>query len=682
MTTIAVVQGRLSSSRFPGKVLEDIEGVPVIGWVMRAAAAIPGVDRAVLATSDGADDDRLAQWAAANGYGCHRGPLDDVLARFMVAIRAENADTVLRITADCPFLDPVVAGELLFMTRRAKASYGCNFDPRGWPDGLDVEVFTRDAIEATATEATEPYEREHVTPFLRANEHRFRVARLPSPWMGLGEERWTLDHPEDLDFLKAVARRLPSRDRAPSWLEVMAVLDAEPGLRAINAAAVARPSSGAAWRPPTRDLDVTRSRRMLERSLRTVPVGSQTFSKSSIQYPQRAPMFLDHGDGARVWDIDGNCYVDMVCGLLPVVLGYRDRDVDAAVREQLDRGVSFSLATTLETTLAERLVRLVPCAEMVRYGKNGTDATSAAIRLARAHTGRDRVAVAGYHGWQDWYIGATARNKGVPAAVGALTHMFTFGDAEALDRVLGEYPGEFAAVMLEPVSSALPPEGYLAAVRDVAHRHGALLVFDEIITGFRMHIGGAQTRYGVTPDLACFGKAIANGHPLSAIAGRADVMRQMDQIFFSGTFGGEALSLAAAIATVDKMERLPVIDTLWARGSELATMAEGVVRRHGLGDTVRLLGEAPWKILAFADHAGGGKDAIKTLFVREMLQRGVLINASHNVCFALTDDDVGVVGAAWEGAIGVVAAELARGDLDRRMGNDIVRPIFQVRKAS
>ena len=235
--------------------------------------------------------------------------------------------------------------------------------------------------------------------------------------------------------------------------------------------------------------------------------------------------------------------------------GYRDPDVDLAIRRQLTRGISFSLPTTLEMELAERLVKHIPCAEMVRFGKNGTDATSAAVRLARAATKRDRLILLGYHGWQDWYIGATTRNLGVPACVSALSHLAPYGDLEAIEDLFARHPGEFAAVMLEPMNTVEPAPGYLKGLKDLVHRHGALLIFDEIITGFRWSIGGAQARYGVTPDLACFGKAMGNGMPISAVVGRADIMRLMEDIFYSGTFGGETLSLAAAIATIDKIDR-------------------------------------------------------------------------------------------------------------------------------
>jgi glutamate-1-semialdehyde 2,1-aminomutase/spore coat polysaccharide biosynthesis protein SpsF len=318
---------------------------------------------------------------------------------------------------------------------------------------------------------------------------------------------------------------------------------------------------------------------------------------------------------------------------------------------------------------------------MVRFGKNGTDATSAAIRLARAKTKRDRVITLGYHGWQDWYIGATSRKLGVPEAVSQLTHGAPYGDLAAVEKLLEAHKGEFAALILEPAGATEPPAGYLQGLKALVHRHGALLVFDEIITGFRWSLGGAQKYYGVTPDLSAFGKAMGNGMPISAVVGRADVMRLMEDIFYSGTFGGEGLSLAAAIATVDKMEREDVVGRLWQTGGELLAKARAKISAAGLDDAIGLVGIAPWAILAFKDHPKGSRNAIKTLFLREMIQGGVLINASHNVCFAHTPADMAQVLAAYDRALGAVKDALAKGDLDQKLGDAVIRPIFTVRAA-
>ena len=533
------------------------------------------------------------------------------------------------------------------------------------------------ALEEAARDATRASDREHVTPFLRNNRTRFRVDNLTCPVPHLEGLRWTLDDEADWRRISAIVERLAS--------------DSPPGFVATARAAAGVPPEVAALRneglaasiaadQPLATTSFDRSTALLARAEQVIPLGSQTFSKSRIQYPVgAAPLFLTHGHRGRVWDVDGNEYVDLVSGLLPVVLGYRDPDVDYAIRQQLDRGISFSLATDLEVELAERLRRHIPCAEMVRYGKNGTDATSAAVRLARAYTGRERVAVCGYHGWQDWYIGSTTRHLGVPNAVRELTDVLPYGDLASVERLLETRKGEIAALVIEPTNVVAPPDGYLAGLRDLLHRHGALLVFDEVITGFRWSLGGAQVVYGVTPDLAAFGKAMGNGMPISAVVGRADIMRRMEDIFFSGTFGGEALSLAASIATIDKLEREHVIEYLWFYGARLQQATQERIDAHGLANVIEHVGQSPWHILNIKDHESAPKEAIKTLFLQEIFCGGVLMSGGHNVCWAHDERDLARTVAAYDRACAAVAEALKCGGLAERLGNRILRPVFSVR---
>ena len=423
-----------------------------------------------------------------------------------------------------------------------------------------------------------------------------------------------------------------------------------------------------------------KSNEMLVRAEKSIPLGSQTFSKSKTQFPvPYAPLFLEKGKGGRVWDVDGNEYVDMICGLLPVTLGYCDPDVDDAIKSQLEKGISFSLSTELEMQVAEKLTEIIPCAEKVRFGKNGTDATSAAIRLARAHTGRDHVIACGYHGWQDWYIGATTRKLGVPEAVQNLTHKTAFNDLGAVKELVAKNKDQIAAIILEPASAVEPVEGYLEGLRALTKEEGIVLIFDEVITGFRAHIGGAQAYYGVTPDLAAFGKGMGNGMPISAVVGRADIMDLMKDVFYSGTFGGEALSLAASLAVINKMQKENVIDKLWKTGQKLADQTGALIKKHELSDCMFLSGIAPWKIMNFKDHDNAPKEAIKTRFMIEMLRFGVLIGSSHNICYAHNDAGLEVIEKAYENTLSRISADLKEGKLEERLEVDPIYPVFQVR---
>lgn len=679
--TVAIIQARMGATRLPGKVLKPLAGQAALHYVVRAARQIKGIDEVVVATSSAVADDAVAEWCRAAKVEVFRGSEQDVLSRFAGAAKAARADVVMRLTADCPLLDPTVCAAVLTTLRRGGFDYVNNIDPPSYPDGLDCEAFTADCLLTADREASLPSEREHVTPFIRSRSHRFRLSSIACPIPNLEQLRWTLDDPADHAFLEAVLGRLP-KDKVPLLCDVLALLDAVEGISDINRSTerdMGMRKSLAAERTQLAPV-FTESASLYQRALKTVPLASQTFSKSAVQYPDGyAPLFLARGKGGLVWDVDGNRFVDMVSGLLCVGLGYGDPDVDFAVRDQLRRGASFSLPTSLEHEVAETLCEVIPCAEMVRFGKNGSDVTAAAVRIARAFTGREHVLVCGYHGWQDWYIGSTTRHLGVPQAVRAMTHTVPFADLGAVEAKLRELDGKVAALVMEPVNVTVPPEGYYGELKALLHRHGALLVFDEIITGFRVHLGGAQAHFGVTPDLACFGKALGNGLPLSAIAGRRDIMALMTEIFFSGTFGGEALSLAAAKAVLAKMQREPVIEELWRKGQQLADAVGERISQHGLDGVIALKGLAPWKILAISDHPNAEQAVVRTWVQKHMIRHGVLLLGSHNVCYAHTPEDLDHVIWAWEQTLAGLARELERPGLADRLGCKPIRPVFRTR---
>lgn len=420
------------------------------------------------------------------------------------------------------------------------------------------------------------------------------------------------------------------------------------------------------------------SNELLKKVLEFVPLGSQTFSKSHIQYPDKlSPLFIQKGQGARVWDIDGNIFIDLVSGLMSNVLGYNDEDVNNAIINQLKQGISFSLPTELEYELAYLLTQIIPCAEMVRFGKTGTDVTSAAVRLARAFTKKDKIIVCGYHGWQDWYIGTTSRNLGVPRSVSQLTDTVPYNDLNKLEILLKTQ--KYAAFILEPTNISKPLAGYLESVRELTRKYNTVLIFDEIVTGFHFALGGAQEYFNVTPDLACFGKGLGNGMPISAIVGKTAIMKLMDKIFFSGTFGGEALSLAAGISVIKKMQKEPVIRHLWKLGENLSDKIQLIVDNLDLSETIKLNGYAPWKIITFHDFREISANAIRTFFQKEMIANGILILTSHNISYAMNDNEIREVVNAYESTLTKLKENLLSNTLISNLECPIVEPIFKVR---
>jgi glutamate-1-semialdehyde-2,1-aminomutase len=409
---------------------------------------------------------------------------------------------------------------------------------------------------------------------------------------------------------------------------------------------------------------LSRSFELWERATRVIPGGTQTLSKGPSMFTQGVyPIYLERGQGAHVWDVDGNEYIDYPLALGPVTLGYNYPSTVRAVTEQLAKGTVFSVMHPLEVEVAELLCELVPCAEMVRFGKNGADATSGAVRLARAVTGREHVAHYGYHGYQDWYIVSTEHRAGVPAVLRDYIHTFEYNDLASLEAIFEAHPDEVAAVIMEPVAVTLPAPGFLEGVRDLTHKHGALLIFDEIVTGFRLALGGAQEYYGVTPDLAALGKGMANGLPISALVGRREIMQETTRIFFSTTYGGECLALAATQATLLEMRDKNVQQHFWKMGTALQEGTRKLVEQYTLGQRIKVLGLAPKFWIEFVDEDGGEDVNLKGLFFQEAVKRGVLIGGLQYMSYSHSTDDIEVTLAAFEAACQVCRRAVGEGDI-------------------
>lgn len=686
MKVVIVTQARMGSSRLPGKVLKTAGGKSFLEIHLERASRASRVSDVIVATSQKPADDPIVLCAEKSGVQCFRGAELDVLDRFYRAARSCGADAVVRLTADCPLIDPAVIDRVVAAFIEQKVDYASNVQPPTFPDGLDVEVISFPALEQAWSSFGIPADRHHVTRFVRessdlAGQSRFRACNVRN-----GEDlsgfRLTLDTEADLELLTHLVERVGCD--AP-FMRYVDHLRAAPELAARNRAPrdssyhaeVARQLAEEERRQSFR---FTESERYLDEVSQVIPLGSQTFSKSKVQFPHgAAPFFLTHGKGSAVWDLDGNRYIDYSSSLLAITLGYADADINAAVAAQLEKGTIFSLPHPLEHEVAKLICEMVPCAEMVRFGKNGSDATSAAIRVARAYTKRDHVLVCGYHGWQDWYIGSTARHLGVPDAVRALTHTFKYNDIDSLRSLCDSLGDNVAAVILEPVNIEPPRTNFLEDVRTLTRERGIVLVFDEVITGFRFARGGAQELFGVTPDLAAFGKGLANGFPLSAIAGRADIMALMEQIFFSTTYGGETVSLAAAKANLTKVKNEPILERIHGTGQRVMAGLRRLIDSHALGDVFHVQGYPPWSFMSLKPIPEVTPDELRTIHIQEMIRSGILMTVSHNISCAHTDEDVDALFSAYDHLFGMVSWGLSRGRLKECVRGRVLQPLFRVR---
>jgi glutamate-1-semialdehyde 2,1-aminomutase len=428
-----------------------------------------------------------------------------------------------------------------------------------------------------------------------------------------------------------------------------------------------------------------RSRELGARLARLVPGGGHTYAKGDDQFPEGLAPIVERGSGCHVWDVDGNEYLEYGMGLRAVTLGHGYAAVAEAVASELGRGTNFVRPSRLELEAAETFLRLVNRAEMVKFTKDGSTANTAAVKLARAYTGRDRVALCADHpffSYDDWAMVTTPVSAGIPSGVEELTLTFRYDDLASVEELLGRYPGEIACFVLEPERATPPADGYLERLRELVHADGALLVLDENVTGFRWSNGGAQDVHGVTPDLSTWGKGIANGFALSALAGRREIMElggldhDRERVFLlSTTHGAEHAGLAAGIATMTTYEAEPVIETLHARGDQLRAAVEEAARAHGVEERFTVAGRGSCLFFGTADAEGAPSQAFRTLFLQETISRGLLA-PSFVVSYSHTEADVERTIEIVDAALGTYAAALEAG-VERFLRGRPVRPVYR-----
>ncbi|WP_118950359.1 aminotransferase class III-fold pyridoxal phosphate-dependent enzyme [Taibaiella helva] len=421
--------------------------------------------------------------------------------------------------------------------------------------------------------------------------------------------------------------------------------------------------------------EISLSEAYYQRALNVQKPVTQTLAKGPGQFTKGvAPKYLQRGKGARVWDVDGNEYIDYNSAIGPISLGYAYPRVDEAIRRQLEEGITFSLMHPLEVELSELLREVIPNAEAVKITKTGADACSAAIRVARAFTGRDKVFCCGYHGWHDWYIGITSRNAGIPTSIQDMTYTFEYNDIESVKAALDN---DVAAVILEPFIFEAPKEGYLQELLDVCRANGTLLIFDEMWTGFRIALGGAQEYFKVKPDLAVYSKACANGMPIALLTGRSDVMELFNsEVFSYTTFGGEALSLAACVATIEELRDKQVPQYLDEKGALLKDGYNELVRQLEMEQYTHCIGYNCRSMVTFSPTAGNALE-LKTLMQQEMIKRGVLWAGFHNMCFSHTDEDIAYTLAAYADVLPLVKAAIESGNIQQHLKGEVLEAVFR-----
>jgi glutamate-1-semialdehyde 2,1-aminomutase len=627
LKTVAIVQARMGSTRFPNKVMRPVCGVPLIGLLLERLSKARRVDQIVLATSIDARNDSLASYAESIGYPVFRGSESDVLDRYYRAARHFAADVVVRVTGDCPLLDPNIVDGVIELFERSSADYAANVSPPTFPDGLDVEVMSFAALERAWGEELSARQREHVTPYIRESD-RYKRVNLANA-VDESKERWTVDEPEDLAVIKRVFEEFrPRRDFA--WTEVLALRDAHPGWFEIN-------------RHHTRNAGavLNTGQKLWKRAKRVIPGGNMLLSKRAEMFlPELWPAYFSRAKGCRVWDMDGREYIDMsIMGVGTNTLGYGQPEVDDAVRGTIDAGNMSTLNCPEEVYLAEKLIELHPWADMARFARSGGEANAIAVRIARAASGKDTVAICGYHGWHDWYLAANLGDEknlaghllpglepnGVPKALRGSVVPFRYNDFAGLQELVRSRP--IGVIKMEVARNFGPENGFLEKVRALASENGIVLIFDECTSGFRQTFGGLHKEYGVEPDMAMFGKALGNGYAITGTIGRRSVMEAAQSSFISSTFWTERIGPTAALKTLEIMQRVKSWELISTMGKSITARWRTLAGKHGIKiDTSGLPA-----LTGFSIQSPNAL-AYKTLIAQEMLEKGFLAGTSVYVC--------------------------------------------------
>lgn len=627
MKVVAIVQARMGSTRLPNKVMKLIGGVPMIELLLARLSKSKKIHQIMLATSTDERNNPLVEHVQKLGYTCVRGSEIDVLDRYLVAARQAKADVVIRITGDCPLIDSNLVDSAIEQFKSAGVDYLSNVTPATYPDGLDTEVFTLQALERAGRDSQDPFDREHVTPYLRKpGLYKTGAMQHSQDLSGL---RWTVDEPADFEVVSQVFAHFAPNIHF-SWTDVLVLQRNQPALFDVNHNIIR--NEGAS---------MGAGQKLWKRAKAVIPGGNMLLSKRPEMFlPEQWPAYFSKAKGCQVWDIDGKQYTDMsIMGIGTNILGYGDEEVDAAVRQTVDAGNMSTFNCPEEVYLAEKLLQLHPWADMCRLARSGGEANALAIRIARAATGKDKVAVCGYHGWHDWYLSANLGDdenlaghllpgldpKGVPQNLRGTVFPFNYNNYAELENLVNIQ--DIGVIKMEVVRNKEPEDNFLHKVRKLATDHGIVLIFDECTSGFRQTFGGLHKMYGVEPDMAMFGKALGNGYAITATIGRREVMEAAQSTFISSTFWTERIGPTAALKTLEVMERTQSWDIITQTGLNIRQRWQELADKHGLQIE-------HWGLPALTGYSFKSDNALayKTLITQELLAKGYLAGNSVYVC--------------------------------------------------
>ncbi len=673
---VAIIQARMGSTRFPGKILERVNSISILGILIKSLLKSKSIDELILAIPDGRENFPLLNEARIYGIKVFQGSENDVLDRFYNAAKKEDGKIIVRLTGDCPLHDSKIIDQMISQFKNEDIDYLSNVHPPTYPDGLDVEIFSFEALESAWKNAKATYQREHVTPYIWERTDQFKIKNFELDGKNFSHMRWTIDEKKDFLFIQEILNNLGENEI--TFENILKVLEKFPKLNEINFEYLR--NEGFTKSLKEEDLKkFGKSLDLLSQAKKIIPTASQTYSKSSNYFCEgAAPAFLEKGDKGHVWDVDGNEFIDFVCALGPVTIGYNNEQINRAIINQLEKGISFSLPTELEIKLSKKLTEIIPSAEMVKFFKNGSDVTTAAVRLARAYTKKEIIAYCGYHGCHDWYVGTTDNNLGVPESTKLMTKRFDYNNIDSLKKIFEENKEEVSAVILEPCQGDGPENNFLEKVKELTHKNNAILIFDEVVSGFRVNLGGAQKLYNVIPDLSCFGKGMGNGVSISVLTGKKEIMKLIDEgVFLSTTFGGETLGLVASLETIKLLENPKNFSYIIDLGNKWKSEVQSLINSKKLNEFVKVSGVSPHCGVVFSNSKNLDAKDLFSVYQQTLIDKGILSVGINNFCLEHTEEDINKFISAVNLALDAVKQSVLSGRIDSFLRGKKFSPIFK-----
>jgi glutamate-1-semialdehyde 2,1-aminomutase len=629
---LAIIQARYDSTRFPGKVLKEINNTTILEIIIKRLFKCQNISKIVVACSNSQNDNKIVNLCKRLKIDFFTGSEHDVLERFYKTALKFNGLNILRITADCPLIDPTIVDKIINNFFLKAVDYASNVNPPTFPDGLDAEIFKFSVLKEAYKKAENPIDREHIRPFI-LNNKKYKKFNLTN-FKDYSAIRLTVDEKEDLIVIKKIIKNF-NNNLYFNFMDIINLYNKKKNIFSDNS-----------HLNRNEGYYLSTGQKMWKRARKVIPGGTMLFSKNpDIFLPNFWPAYFSKSKKCNIWDLDGKKYLDIsFMGVGTNILGYARREVDVAVKKIINSGNMTTLNSKEEILLAEKLIEMHPWSGMVKFTRTGGEASAVAVRIARAASGKNKIAICGYHGWHDWYLSANLNNsnnlnshlmknlhiKGVDAALKNSVFSFEYNNFRQLENIISNH--DIGVVIMEVSRNIKPKDNFLNKIRSLTKKKNIVLIFDECTSGFRQSFGGLHLDYNIDPDIALFGKALGNGYAINAILGKDSVMKYAESSFISSTFWTERIGYAAALETLNIMSKIKSWKTISEKGRKIKNKWKNMSFKYNLNLSIEGLDALPR-----FDFPNLNNQYFKTYISQEFLKKGIL--AANSIYLSVEHND-------------------------------------------